>query len=77
MKSESTSTAPLYTKFFQAISRNWMAREEACNAVLVVSEQCAMSFGGGWFTSKYSAHDLALSETISGPSWAPTHSLQR
>ena len=23
-----------------------MAREEACNAVLVVSEQCAMSWGG-------------------------------
>lgn len=28
-----------------------MVREEACNAVLVVSEQCAISFGGGWSTS--------------------------
>ena len=25
-----------------------MAREEACNAVLAVAEQCAMSIGRGW-----------------------------
>jgi hypothetical protein len=25
-----------------------MVREGACNAILVVAEQCAMSFGGGW-----------------------------
>ncbi len=25
-----------------------MVREEACNAVLVVAEQCAMMFEGGW-----------------------------
>src|SRR5574337_1566307 len=31
-KSDSRSTAPPYTKSFQAISRNWTARVKACDA---------------------------------------------